>query len=241
MPAPSGIPSTSPAGSQPATSVGSCSESTPSSPQSAGSQPVPSNTGIAVIAVAVSRAATPPRAWLTTVCAGQNPAASRWRPARWRRNPTHSSLPTGGRSAMASPRASPYRRPAPSGTPRSSTAVSDGTMAATHTACGSPARRTSAQAASGPACQALAASCSSSPGAGTRNSWGRRVRARIRPSASTATALTDVVPTSIPIVTGGPPLPLTAATPPRAAPRARHRASGPPGSPGRGGADRRCT
>ena len=229
----------SPAGSHPATSFGSCSGRTPISLHRDTFQPAPSSNGNAAMAVAVSRAATPARAWLATVWAGQNPAAPGWSPARWRRNPTHSSLPTGGSPAMALPRASPYSRPGPKGTPLASTAVSDGTMAATQAARGSPACRTSSHAAAAPRRQAPAASCSRRPGAGARNSWGCRVRARIVPVSSTATALVAVVPTSIPIVTGDLPSPLTPARLPSALRRSRPRALAGSGAPARAGAARR--
>ena len=56
-------------------------------------------------------------------------------------------------------------------------------------------------AANGPRRQASSASCSSRSGAGTRSWCGIRARAATRPSSSAATALTAVVPMSMPIVT----------------------------------------
>ena len=49
--------------------------------------------------------------------------------------------------------------------------------------------------------QALSMSCSRVPGSGDRVPWATRVRASTCPSSSAATALTEVVPMSIPIVT----------------------------------------
>jgi len=75
-------------------------------------------------------------------------------------------------------------------------------MAATFTAAISrPGNATSASAARTPSNQAAAASWASSPALEENNSWGTRARATTWPAASTATALTDVVPISIPIVT----------------------------------------
>ena len=85
------------------------------------------------------------------------------------------------------------------GTPSSSTAVSDGTIAATETArgCTSPSASSARR---GPSCHASAASCSNRSGDGTKNSCGMRDRATMLPSASAATAFTDDVPMSIPTV-----------------------------------------
>ena len=86
------------------------------------------------------------------------------------------------------------------GRPPESTAVSDGTIADTATASAS-GRASWFSAVSGPCRQASSALCSSRSGVGTRNSCGIRARATTRPSSSAATALTAVVPMSMPIVT----------------------------------------
>ena len=86
------------------------------------------------------------------------------------------------------------------GRPSASTAVSDGTIAETATARAS-GRPSCSRAASGPRRQASSASCSSWSGAGTRSWCGIRTRAATLPCSSAATALTAVVPMSMPIVT----------------------------------------
>ena len=98
------------------------------------------------------------------------------------------------------PRLSPYSRPGVIGTPSASTAVSDGTIADTATARASGLASCSS-AASGPLRQACAASCSSLSGSGIPRGCGIRVRATTLPRSSAATALTAVVPMSMPIVT----------------------------------------
>ena len=95
------------------------------------------------------------------------------------------------------------------GTPRSLTAVREGTMEATAT----PARDlpsaascavTCSKALRGPARQALLASWRKMSGSGATTLWGTRLRATTCPFSSTASAFTDVVPTSTPTVTGCP-------------------------------------
>ncbi len=56
----------------------------------------------------------------------------------------------------------------------------------------------------GPACQARLASWRRMSGSGATTLWGTLARATTWPSSSTASALTDVVPTSTPTVTGRP-------------------------------------
>ena len=84
--------------------------------------------------------------------------------------------------------------------PSASTAVRDGTIAETATAraSGRPSR---SRACNGPFRQASSASCSSLSGAGTRSRCGMRALAATWPCSSAATALTAVVPMSMPIVT----------------------------------------
>ena len=62
---------------------------------------------------------------------------------------------------------------------------------------------TSAYALRGPARQARLASWRKMSGSGATTLCGTLLRATTWPSSSTATALTDVVPTSTPMVTGG--------------------------------------
>src|SRR5579883_2713373 len=117
--------------------------------------------------------------------------------------------------------------------PRRSTAVMEGTMEATHTPRASgKALAMAKNARRGPLLQAWAASCSIWPASGTIRRWGMRALASTRPSASAATALTEVVPMSMPMVTSAklPPRPgpdvtlpsrpvIMAAGPPRRRPR----------------------
>ena len=83
-------------------------------------------------------------------------------------------------------------------------------MAVTTTPAAGPSRAfdTSASARRGPRRQARAASCSSRSTAGVPTAWGTRARATTAPPASTATALTDVVPMSTPTVHAAPVVPL---------------------------------
>ncbi len=75
-------------------------------------------------------------------------------------------------------------------------------MLVTQTPASSPTPRvTWARARRGPRRQACPASCSSWSGAGVIRRWGMRARARTAPFSSAATALTAVVPMSIPTVT----------------------------------------
>ncbi|CFR82209.1 Uncharacterised protein [Mycobacterium tuberculosis] len=142
---------------------------------------------------------------MATAGAGQYPDASSAWPAVQRRNSAVS--PTDGTDCARAteafgtrPLASPYSSPGVIGRPAGSTAVSDGTIAATASArVSGPTSRSSA--ANGPRRHASSASCSSRSGAGTASWWPIRTRAVTRPLSSAATALTAVVPISMPIVT----------------------------------------
>lgn len=65
------LPRTSPTTAPMLSTRGICSMRAPRSAQAAGSQPVPSNRGNAVAAVAMSITASPASAWLATAGAGQ--------------------------------------------------------------------------------------------------------------------------------------------------------------------------
>ena len=196
------FPCTRPAAVPMVSTRGICSAVAPRSAHAAGFQPVPSNKGNAVAAVATSITASPARAWLATAGAGQYPAAPGASAAVQRRNSAAS--PSAGSSWLSAPGArplsSPYSNPGVTGRPAASTAVSDGTIAATATARAS-ATPSWSSAVSGPRRHASSASCSSRSGAGTRSWCGIRTRAVTWPFSSAATALTAVVPMSMPIVT----------------------------------------
>ena len=153
--------------------------------------------------MAKSITASPANAWLATAGAGQYPAASGAWAAVQRRNSAASPSAGSGCACCfgARPRSSPYSSPGVIGTPAASTAVSDGTIAETATARTFGPGVSWLRAATGPRRHASPASCSSRSGVGTRNWCGIRARAVTRPSASAATALTAVLPTSMPIVT----------------------------------------
>ena len=150
--------------------------------------------------------ASAPKAKLATAGAGQKPDAPGAWPAVHRRNSTVSpdweGSPSGrpGPPGRPRPRPSPYSRPGVTGRPPASTAVIDGTMAETATARAS-GRSSSAQARRGPSDHAWPASCSMQSAEGTIRSWGILTRASMAPSGPAATALTAVVPMSIPTVT----------------------------------------
>ncbi len=90
--------------------------------------------------------------------------------------------------------------------PRRSTAVIDGTIDVTTTPAAGPSSSadTAAKARRGPRRQAWATSCSRSSAEGVPTRCTTRVRATTAPSASTATAFTEVVPTSTPMVQPAP-------------------------------------
>lgn len=79
-------------------------------------------------------------------------------------------------------------------------------MEVTTTPAAGPSRATdtSAKARRGPRRQARATSCSRRSAEGVPTEWATRVRATTLPSASTATAFTEVVPTSTPMVQADP-------------------------------------
>ena len=198
------VPCTCPAAAPIVSTRGICSAVAPRSAHAAGSQPVPSNSGNAVAAVAKSITASPARAWLATAGAGQYPAAPGacgGRPAqelgglaqRGQRLPSAARRPAAVVAVQQSRRDRPARG-VDGGQRRHHRR--DGHRADVRP--GEPAGR---RAANGPRRHASSASCSSRSGAGTRSWCGIRTRAVTRPSSSAATALTAVVPMSMPIVT----------------------------------------
>ncbi len=93
--------------------------------------------------------------------------------------------------------------------PRLLTAVIDGTMEATATPASwcppvSSSAVTRSNALRGPARHARLASWRRMSGSGASTRWGTLLRATTLPSSSTASAFTDVVPTSTPTVTARP-------------------------------------
>ncbi len=82
----------------------------------------------------------------------------------------------------------------------------EGTIEVTTTPAAGPSSpaETVANAFLGPRRQARETSCSNNSADGVPTEWATRVRATTRPCASTATALTEVVPTSTPMVQSSP-------------------------------------
>src|SRR5262249_17997692 len=126
------VPDTWPTAAPIIWTLGMRSTGTPRSAQAAGLQPLPSNSGKAVPAVAMSITASPASAWFAPAGAGQYPAASGASSAVHRRNSAVSPVRKSPlRAAAVRPRLSPYSRPGVIGLPTGSTAVSDGTIAET--------------------------------------------------------------------------------------------------------------